>query len=216
DRQRFEQIGDNESNSVAERRQATLRLLDHRQRCVERDDLTSRQSTEEQLGDAPGAAARVEDPLVAGELQAIDDRGSPAGHRIRDPIVCRRIPLASHGESMPSGRHARTPPDQRGPDDAMWSADARTASAGWRAQPIERAALTMIVCAYRSWRPCLVGLCAVVTSSTMTHTILARPISAPIAGAPVSAVPRAPSPNRRAQRIAAWLMVMLLPSVSLP
>ena len=46
-----------------------------------------------------------------------------------------------------------------------------------------RAALTMIVCAYRSWRPCLVGLCAVVTRSAITQTNAARPMSPPMPGA---------------------------------
>lgn len=63
---------------------------------VHGDHAARGEPAEDDLGHPPGPAPRVEDPLVAGEGQALDHSPAPAERRVRDPLVGRRVPLAGH------------------------------------------------------------------------------------------------------------------------
>ena len=60
----------------------------------------SEQELEQHFGHASGAAARVQDGLVAGELQAVDHRGPPAELRVGDPVVRRGVPVSRHAGTI--------------------------------------------------------------------------------------------------------------------
>ena len=96
ERQRSAEVGDDELDPVAERRQPVARGLDHRGRAIERDHPATGQSPGKQLGDPAAAAAGVEDAFVAGEREPLEDGRAPAGHRVGDPVVRPRVPVARH------------------------------------------------------------------------------------------------------------------------
>ena len=80
--------------------QVRARLLDHLLGHVQRDDRSARDAVEDQRGDAPRAAARVEDALVAHQGKPIQHRGAPAhlrdrrsGRTLRRPTRWSRRPI---------------------------------------------------------------------------------------------------------------------------
>jgi hypothetical protein len=91
---------------LAEPGQSAARFFEHGRRGVESDHRPLGQSLEQDLGDPARAAARVQHALSAFEPQPLDDGESPAIHRVGDPVVGRRVPVARHGEGSHSGRSA--------------------------------------------------------------------------------------------------------------
>ena len=114
-RQRLTEVGDDVLDPIAERRQPVARRLDHRRRGVERDHPPAREAFGQQLGDPSAPAARVEDPFVAVERQAIEDDPAPARLRVGDPVVGPGVPVAgrSRGRSFLGFGHAVAEADPR-------------------------------------------------------------------------------------------------------
>ena len=93
------EVGDAQVDAVA---QPLARRLDHRGRAVHADDATMGQALEERLGHPARAAPRVEDRLVAAQLEAGDDLAAERLHRRREPVVARTVPTAcdGHGRTL--------------------------------------------------------------------------------------------------------------------
>ena len=68
-------------------------LRDHVRRAVDGVDAAARESFEEVEGDGAGAAAGVEDGLVAAEAEVVDDGLRPAAHGRADALVDFGVPV---------------------------------------------------------------------------------------------------------------------------
>ncbi len=91
---KLQQIGDAQLGGVA---QPLARGLDHRRRAVDRHHLAARQALEQRGGHPSGAAAGVENTLVAAEVEPVEHLASHRFERRRHPLVGRRVPV--------TGRH---------------------------------------------------------------------------------------------------------------
>ena len=79
---------------VDRRRQLVARALDHRPRAVDRDHAPAREALEQQPRHAARPAARVEHRLVAVEEEPVEHVGPHRGHRRRQALVGRGVPVA--------------------------------------------------------------------------------------------------------------------------
>src|SRR3954451_9616492 len=94
-----DEVGDAQVGAVAE---ALASGLDHRRRQVDGDHAALGQPLEEQLGEAGGPAARVEERLVAAQLQALQHLAAEALHRSRQAVVLGAVPgsCLGHGRTL--------------------------------------------------------------------------------------------------------------------
>jgi hypothetical protein len=76
--------------------QPLARRLDHRRRPVDRHDLTARQPLEQRRRHPPGAAAGIQHPLVALEIEPVEHLPAHRLERRRHPFVRVGVPVARH------------------------------------------------------------------------------------------------------------------------
>ena len=94
--------------------------LDHRRRAVDGHHLAARQPLDQRRRHPPGAAAGVEHPLVAAQLEPVEHVPPHRLQRRRHPLIRRRVPVTRrhtfvryHGQGdrrPPSGASARDLP----------------------------------------------------------------------------------------------------------
>ena len=81
-------------------RAARMLLVDHHLAAVDRDQRAVRDPREQLLGDAAGAAARVEHALVPAEVEPVHDVPRHRGLRVGHPVVGGGIPFARRHTSV--------------------------------------------------------------------------------------------------------------------
>jgi hypothetical protein len=96
DRQGFQEVADVVLDAIAA--EALACPFDHGRRPIESDQVAAGKPIPEDLGHLSGPAPRVEHTLVANELQPRNDRLAPSGHRDRESVVRRSVPVARHGK----------------------------------------------------------------------------------------------------------------------
>jgi hypothetical protein len=77
--------------------------LDHRRRRVDGHDAALRQPVEQQPGDAPAAAARVQHRLVALERQAVENDPRPLDLGVGDALVGGGVPVPRAHSAVVTG-----------------------------------------------------------------------------------------------------------------
>ena len=146
-------------------------------------------------------AHMVENPPL---LAALAAKAKELGVDLR-PAAVTDFTLASPGVSA-----ERAPPDGRRRTTPRMAGSFR--SHGPCAQPTARAALTTTVFANWSWRPCFVGLWAVVTSRAITQMNDARPSSSPRSGSGLRVWAREKTPPSASHRRTACSIVSVAPN----
>jgi hypothetical protein len=86
-----QQVDGERLDAVAE---APPGLVDHRLRAVDRHHVAVRHPLQQQGGHPPGAAAGVEDPLVAAQVEPLQDVAAPRLLGRGDPVVRGGVPFA--------------------------------------------------------------------------------------------------------------------------
>ena len=104
------QVGD---QSLVPGPQHRAHLLDHRGRAVDGDDAARGQALDQHRGDPAAAAARVEDALLAAELEAVEDRPRPLLVGDGDALVGGGVPVAGRRSSAPA-HPVKTAPSSAG------------------------------------------------------------------------------------------------------
>ena len=119
------------------------RRLDHRRRAVDGHHLAARQPLDQRRGHPAGAAAGVEHPLVAAQVEPVEHLPPHRLQRRRHPLVGRRVPVARrHTTVRYRGQRAggsvsvaSRPSTSRSASSPAASTSAATSAAGWRHLP---------------------------------------------------------------------------------
>ena len=111
------QVHLDEAHPLAGLCEPSLCQLEHRWRGIEGDDMAPRQACEQLLGDATCPATRVDDGLVALQLQALQHSPAPAGLGRRHPVIARPVPV--HRGRFYGRRAVRSLENEQGPSRAQ-------------------------------------------------------------------------------------------------
>ena len=95
------------AHSVALRGEPLARLLEHRRRGIERDDLAAWDAREQQLGHPSRSAPGIEHALVASQRQPHQDLGAPACLRVGDAVVGDGVPVGGRHRNVEHRRRGR-------------------------------------------------------------------------------------------------------------